>query len=274
MCYNQITERPKALGDLSHHPQTGASFFYTIMCYYLFMADTFYIDKNSKRKFKKQLSKLQRKFVGAAGMTLNDFAFGARKEYVDVIHSRMQVRNTGFIKRQLWAEQAKFSQGINHMQSKAGSRDKNNFSGWREQIEGSRMKRDKAITLAARGGSSGRRVKPSVRMRKGKNWKQPRHYKGRGMRGKADAMLQQLGREGYRQPFVIYGHRTLPSGLWMFGGGPRDRRRLVALQLFGERAKVRRLMWMPIANKLYFNSNPPGRTWERHAKKQFSKLKQ
>lgn len=240
--------------------------------YNISMTDTLYIDKRGLRAYKSFLRKLQRKLIGAAGMTLNEFAFGSRVESIKYIQQNMTVRNQTFVKSALWAERARFAKGINGMQSKVGSVARNRFTGWKEQIQGADMPRDRAITTAARGGSRASVVARRNRLKPGKKWKEPKQFKGKTMRERANTMLQTLGRKGAKMPFIIYGHRTLPSGLWMFGGGPKDKRRLIALQLFGRKTKVRRDMWLKKAVSKYFRSNPAGHTWKKYAKQMSAKL--
>jgi hypothetical protein len=237
------------------------------------MAQAFRIDKKPIDKYSGSIRGFTRKFNKAAGLTLNDFAFGSREQSYRYIESNMIVRSPGFVKRSLWAERATFADGLDKMQSKMGSIRRDRFTGWREQIEGSQMPRDRAITVGARGGSKRRRVGPQARLRPGKSWRRPDQYKARTARNRANAMIQALDQEGYRQPFLVYGHRTLSSGLWKFKGGRKGRRKLIALQLFNKTANVRRRPWMTTAVKWTFKKYPPGRTFARHAKRAFKQKK-
>lgn len=232
---------------------------------------SFRVETKGIKDFQRVMRKMPRMMTTAVGFTLNDMAFGARSEMLKYISQTMTVRNQGFIKRQMWAQRAKFSEGINRMQSVAGSVRKDRFTGWKEQVQGADMQRDRAITTDARSGSKSRQVRKGARLRPGTKWDEPRMYKGNSSRNRANTMLQTIGRTRSRKPFIIYGHRTLTSGLWMFSGGPKDKRRLVVLQLFNRSTKVRRDPWHIKATKRYLAANPPGRTFAKNATKAVKK---
>lgn len=225
------------------------------------------------REYKKLMrKKMPRAFAYAAGYTLNDLAFGTREEGLNYINQTMIVRNKAFVRSRLYAQRAKFSEGIDRMESIAGSLAARDFTGWREQITGEQMARGRAITKASRGGSVTRRVRPSARLRSGTTFTSPKAFRGRSQRERANTMLQTLDRDGNRNPFILYGHRTLSSGLWKFGSGRRGKRKLILLQLFGKSARVRRDNWIEASAKRFIKANPIGRLFAQNAAKSISKI--
>ena len=80
-------------------------------------------------------------------------------------------------------------------------------------------------------------------------------------------MLWHLDREGYRKPFVVHGHDKIASGLYKFWGGRRGKRKVLVLQLFKKRTRVRRRPWMTTATNWALKKRPPGRTFAHHADK-------
>jgi hypothetical protein len=232
----------------------------------------FKIDTKGLKDYRRLMKKMPRKMVGIVGFTLNDFAFGTRDESIRYINETMTVRNQGFVRRQLWAQRAKFAAGINGMQSIAGSVRKDRFTGWREQIQGADMPRDRAITTSARGGSRARQVRRTARLMPGTKWDEPRQFQGKNARQRANEMLQELGRGRKRRPFLIYGHRTIESGLYMFGGGAKGKRKLIALQIFNRSVSVGRDPWHKKSVQRYFRARPPGRTFAKNANKAFKRM--
>jgi len=234
-----------------------------------------YIDINTTelRHFSEIVrKKLPKAFNYAAGHTLNDLAFGTREEGIHYINQTMIVRNKRFVESSMRVQRARFAAGIDRMQSIVGSIRRDRFTGWQEQITAAQIPRGRAITKAARGGSVLRRVAPKARLRPGSPFKSPRDYAGRSARERANTMMQTLDREGNRNPFILYGHRTLSSGLWKFGSGQKGKRKLIILQLFGRSARVRRDRWMDVATKRFIKSNPIGKIFERQAKRSLERL--
>lgn len=233
---------------------------------------SFKVDTKGLKEYRRLMKKMPRKMVPIVGFTLNDFAFGTRDESIKYINASMTVRNQAFVKRNLWAQRAKFAAGINGMQSIAGSTRKDRFTGWKEQVQGSDMPRERAITTAARGGSRVRQVRRTARLKPGAKWDEPRQFKGDTARQRANAMLQELGRSRKRKPFMIYGHRSIESGLYMFGGGAKGSRKLIALQIFNRPVRVGRDPWHKKAAQRYFRAHPAGRTFAKNANKAFKRM--
>jgi len=231
------------------------------------MTDAFQFTKTEFSAFSKLLVRAPRALTKAYGMTLNDLAYNARQQSFKYIDQTMTVRSKQFVSSKLRFERAKFSDGINNMQSVMGSVGGPRFTGWREQMDGSDMPRDRAITTQARRGSTTNRVAPRARLRPGKSWKSPRSYKGRSRTAKATAMLQHLSRIKYRQPFLVYGHSRVQPGIWIFKAG-----KLTPLQLFKRSVTVKKDPWINNAVRDSLRAHPFRRILIKRAKKELRNI--
>ena len=227
-------------------------------------------DTRGQKDFKKVLRKLPRRLEYAAMFTLNDFAFGARKSYVKIIDTDMTARSPKFIKGRMRAQKVRFSHGLKGAQSMAGSIRADRFTGWREQVTGADMPRDRAITPAARRGTITNRVAPSARLKPGNKFISPQKYRARTpfeRRNRANAMVQHLARTKYRKPFFVHGHPKIQPGLWKFVGG-----KLKPLQLFKRTVPVGKMLWHIKGTHRYFKKHPPRITYIKRAKEQIKKM--
>jgi hypothetical protein len=192
-------------------------------------------------------------------MWLNRAAFGSRDEILKYFNRHMEVRSPGFVKGRVRVKKASRIK----RESIVGSVRAARHTGWAEQEGLAEDKRDKTLTLESRGGRKNKRVSPSLRMKKGKSRPRPTDYPGRTKRQRANAMLQDLGRKRNKRPFIIFGHRKLPAGLWRFGEGVPGKRKLIPIQLFGDKpAKTRKSPWMRSSTKNYFANLNRRAAWE------------
>ena len=226
-------------------------------------------DMNAKdlTKLLKYLKTAPKKFAAAQTMWVNRAAFGSRDNILKHIKTTMIVRKESFLKSRIRVKKA--SGGSANREAIVGSVRAARHTGWAEQEGLKEDKRDKVITPAARGGNLRKAVRPSARLRKGRNHPTPARYPGKGKRSqaktahqRANAMLQVLGHTRTRKPFIVTGHRKLPSGLWRFGAGAKGKRKLEPLQLFKHRpARPQKNPWMSGSVKKYFKNMNRRRVW-------------
>jgi hypothetical protein len=198
-----------------------------------------------------------KKWRAAQTMWLNRAAFGSRTNVMGYFHRNMLVRNNSFLKSRI-----RVKKSTGGRDAILGSVRAARHTGWAEQEGLAEDKREKTVTLASRGGRKSKRMPPKFRMKKGKARARPTDFPGRTRRQRANTMLQELGRQRNQKPFVLFGHRKLPSGLWRFGPGSAATRKLVPLQIFGDKpAKVRKSLWMRRSTARYFDRLDRRRAW-------------
>ena len=221
------------------------------------------IEAKDLLKLIKNMRRYPKKYAAAAAMWVNRAAFGTRTNVLDYMNRNMTIRSPGFLKGRVRVEKASSRQGsIRVQQATVGSIKADRHTGWAEQ-EGLKVdRRKKTVTMAARGGVLSKKVKPSLRMKPGKSRPKPGDYAGRTRRGRANVMLQELGRKRYRGAFVMYGHRKLRPGLYKFGPGPKGEQSLEAIQLFKRRpAKPQSKPWMRHSVRKYYAKLNRKRVW-------------
>lgn len=213
-------------------------------------------------KLLKYLKTAPKRFAAAQTMWVNRAAFGTRDNILDHIRSTMIVRKESFLKSRVRVKKAPRGSMGSNREAVVGSIRTARHTGWAEQEGLKEDKRDKVITPGARGGNVRKTVRPSARLRKGRNRPSPAKYPGRTRRQRANTMLQVIGRTRSKKPFIITGHRSLPSGLWRFGNGPKGKRDLEPLQLFKTRpARPRRNPWMTKSVDRYFSRIDRRKVW-------------
>ncbi len=226
---------------------------------------TFEMYSGDLKKLHKWFLTSPKKFTRAAAMYLNDSAFGTRKQAIKYMHGALVIRNPRFLETHIRVDKARATTGslanLNTLVARVGSVAAQRHSGWAE-LQGTKPdKRDKTITTVARRNSKKKQVMPSRRMKRGKQFESPDKYPGRTKRKRANAMLQHLGRGGYRRPMVVHGHRKLPAGLYVFQGSGQNAK-LKAVQLFDQKPRKTKLKpWMTIAVRRYENTTDSGRKW-------------
>jgi hypothetical protein len=130
------------------------------------MSDNIFQIKIDDGPFKAIFKQYPAKARWACARLLNDMAFSLKKEAAAVIGKRMNVRNQGFVSRQLRVEKVKSTMSIDNMIATGGSvaiepsSNHGGFSGWAEQ-EGEpspafmKKRPMRSIGKNARGGSMG-----------------------------------------------------------------------------------------------------------------------
>jgi hypothetical protein len=197
----------------------------------------------------------------AAGMLLNNIAFGSRESLIKEIHRSMTVRQPGFVKTSITVDKNTNWTDIRSQRSSVGSIEKGKnpktrSSGWAEQQLAKKTRRKRVATIKARSNSKSKWIKPSARMRKKffSPSNMPRGTRsGMGPRTAKNAdqkiliMLKTLQRQKYRAPFIITGHSKIPPGLYQFTKGENQygQRNMAMLQSFNPQHKQpKRILWM------------------------------
>jgi hypothetical protein len=216
---------------------------------------TFDLDKKSIKALKKFYRQAPRKFAAASGMLLNNLAFGVKKQIpITMRDSGMVIRNERFVNSKIRVEKSRFSLPIDAQRSTVGSVSGPRFTGWIEQETGEQPDRSRVFHLAARAGSKKKKAPPRFRLRASNNPPRPNQYKGKDANHRVVVMLQMLGREGYKKPFVITGHKRMRSGLYKFGRGGKGKKRLVMLQRFDKPPTPKKFPWIRKARRDYMAS--------------------
>lgn len=227
----------------------------------------FEINLNDLQTYEKFLRRSPKQIAAVRGMVLNNYAFGTRDESIKVIEKRMIIKQSRFVPRRIQVKKSRLSGHPRNQISKTGSTRLPRFSAWEEQELGKKTERSRVFTLFARGGSKGRVARPQARLKPGRDRPTPEDYKGKNRTHRAIVMLQILGREGYKKPFIIRYHKKVAPGLYKFTGG-KKKRKLRILQAFEPReVQPKRISWLIGGRDRYFRKNPPGKTWSKAMKR-------
>lgn len=213
-------------------------------------------DKDIKRLIKFDKKAPGKMKIATAGM-LNSFAFGNRKESLNIINRRMTVRSKKFVQSSIRVDKARGNQSIDKQRSSIGSINRPRFTGWEEQETGKRSKRNRVATTLARGGDFKRKIKPSARLKSANTFRSPDDYKGGSPHNRAVIMLQDLHRKKWRKPFIIKGHKRIKRGLYKI-----LRKKLQLLQSFNPRnTQPKRVRWLSGGTKMYFRKTDIRMLW-------------
>lgn len=208
-----------------------------------------------------------KKFGVAAGMLINNFAFGTRDFSMKLLPVLMTVRSRQFMKRQLRVDKARLSAPIDVMRSEMGSVRAKRFSGWREQELGDKADRKRVFTTLGRVGGKKRGVaRRMARLRNLANFEQPDGYPGKSSEHRVIVMLRVLQRRKHKKPFIIHGHRKIHPGVYQFKGSAKGNkpRPIKILQAFKpDRLQPRKIPWLRMSRDKYLSSISLHREWER-----------
>ncbi len=216
---------------------------------------------NLKRFYKKAPKKFQK----ASANVLTSFAFGTRAEAMNVIKSKMVIRNPRFINSRLRVSKAFGSTNIGSQQSEVGSIPAQRFTGWIEQQTGKMPAKNRIFTLLARRGDITRQALPSARLKPGNKYISSDEFTGKTPNKRIIAMLQILGRKGYKKPFIIRRGNKFKKGLYKFKGSGKNKK-ILALQLFRTNKRPKKLEWLTMARDNYFRKNDVNKVWEKSLK--------
>lgn len=221
----------------------------------------FQVNRTDLNRLHKFFKNSPGKFNWAVATMLNNFAFGTRSASMQIIHDEMLVRSPSFVASSLQVEKTRGSIPMAAQKTKMGSVRRPRFSGWVEQELGTATKRTRTIQLEARGGSKKGKVKAKARMQNTGRFRTPDDYPGSSAHGRAVTMLNILGRQGHKEPFVIKGHRRLKTGLYKFKGGGK-KRKLRMLQNFRPRnAQPKRVRWLTKGRDNFFSQADVRMMW-------------
>lgn len=197
--------------------------------------------------------KKQPRFIRiASAMLLNEFAYGTRNTAVKHIADKMIVRNTRFVETSLRYTKTSTSTPINQQRSYAGSVDRNRFTGWREQEKGTPVKHPRHATIAGRGGSKTKQIRPSVRLKPNNT-----------VIGRADFKTPRGGKDNLGA-YLAMMIRTKDTRLFATGDKlfRRNRNKMELVQKLRPK-QPKRIPWLRQARAIYFRKNPPHATWAR-----------
>lgn len=214
------------------------------------MSDLFILQMDTKDL--KLLEKFFRKapllFAEATAGMLNNFAFGTRLTSIGVIHQKMTVRSTPFIRHIVRVNKANKNQPMNQQFSATGAIALPRFSGLVEQEVGTKTDRTRTATVLARSGSQKKKIKPAFRMKKSNKLLSWHDYPGKSAEHRTIVMLQTLFRKKYRKPFLITRKPGLPKGMYII-----RKRKLHLLQSFEPRnLQPKRVRWLSTGTFRYF----------------------
>lgn len=214
---------------------------------------------NLQRWYRKAPQQFQRASAGV----LNEFAFGARKKSLQIIKTRMIVRNERFVSGSLRVSKASGFMPLSAQVATFGSVARDRFTGWKEQELGTSVDRTRTSTLLARAGSKRRQMRPSLRMKRSNIFDSPDNYEGAPEQHRAIVMLQTLSRAKSRRPFIIKGHRKFKPGLYKFKGG-----KIRQIQQFKNPKQPKRVRWMTSGRAFYFSSVSLDAIWADKIRRQ------
>lgn len=192
-------------------------------------------------RLRKLYKKAPKEFTEASARVLNEFAFQAKDIAPGVISSKMVVRSKGFVKRSFAVEKESLRTPVHRQAAFMGSVKRPRFSGWAEQQRGIKSKKTRTVSSHARaGGNLNKMVMAKARLRKGKKFRTPNKFWGKNKHQKAVSMLQYIfEKKEFNSPFVLYGHRTFQSGLYIASGSG-----IKILQNFDRNIKPVKNKWM------------------------------
>jgi hypothetical protein len=204
--------------------------------------------------------KAPRRARGAAGMMLNEFAFGTRDKAIKFWRSDQITRNKRFVESRLRAKKTRLSLPISQMVSSTFSQDAPRFSGWEEQETGKKTQRKRIGTIKGRSGSRKRRI--GKRARFNQKIRSPRDMGTTSAHIKSDhhaaqVMLVWARRNLGREPFLIYGHNSMRPGLFRFNGNKLHRLQFIG----GDNLQPRQNKWMTKSRERYFRQADLDRIW-------------
>lgn len=190
----------------------------------------------------------------AVTATINDAAFATRDNALEEIGSQMTIRAQRFVGGSIRVAKARHSR----QEATVGSIVRDRFSGWEEQETGSKSDKDRAPTLAARGGNKKKRMAPSVRFKAANKFPEQDDFSGNTVARRIVDMLRVLERRKYRKPFLISKKRRgFRRGLYRF-----RRKKLELVQALDTPQKVRKNPWMKPAYTLTLNSGRVLKKWK------------
>jgi hypothetical protein len=215
----------------------------------------------------KRLAKIQKQqpaqFARGTSMFLNTLAEGTRNTAIEVIKTDRHFisRNKTLPAKFIRFEGNRRLFPIDAQRSRTFSMQGPRFTGWIEQITGkvSSGGRSRTFTGFARGGNRRKQARPKARLKPGRSRRDVKDFQGsfQSDHHRAVAFLSALGRERYKEPFALSGHKRLAPGLFLLQRG----RKLKRLQYFKGMKSVERFDWMGTARRTMFSRLNAKQTW-------------
>ena len=185
----------------------------------------------------------------AIELVLNDIAFATRLKAQKTIDEDMTVRSK-FALKQIRVRKARA--GVGDLFALVGSVRRDRFTGWVEQELG--MRTDRNVATKAARSSTAKPIRRSARLAKPYFTQKRFPHRGkivgrmgrssRGGNWETPAMLSVLRRMQYKSPFILFGYKKIPPGLYRLTGG-KEKGGLEMLQGFDSKSKQpKRNKWM------------------------------
>ena len=226
------------------------------------MSQLFDIEAKNLIRLHRFYRKAPKMFARASANVLTSFAFGNRSKSLDIIKSKMTVRNERFVAGSLRVDRARGNIPLSAQQAMVGSIKRDRFTGWIEQETGQKTTRTRTTTLLARGGNVSRQVRPAFRLKPGNKFASPDDFSGQSPQHRVTVMLQTLSRQKSTRPFIIKGHRKFKSGLYKF-----LRKKIRRIQTFKNPKQPKRIHWLTGGARLYFRSTSIDQVWAEALKR-------
>jgi hypothetical protein len=216
------------------------------------MAEIFELDIDDIKRLQKFYKRAPKMFIRAAAATLNAFAFGTRKEAINVIDSKMTVRNPKFIHGSIKVDKARGNVPMGSLEAITGSVERPRYTGLAEQELGKTPSRNRVFTTASREGNKQSMTKRWARLKPNAKYPSPSGEALSGLSGakRIVAFFHILSERRAAQTFILkkrFG--KFKRGLYRFKQGV-----IRKLQSFDKKHKPRRIRWLTEGRKRYFDS--------------------
>lgn len=243
----------------------------------LFSMDT--VDLIRLRRFYRKAG--PKAFNKAAAFVLTGFALGVKRNSRDVIHERFEIRQPKFIDKTLWVTKADPRKPMGRMKAIFGTLEKPRFTGLEEQELGTASPRARVFTSAAREGNFSSMAKGYARLKPQAKYPSPnqpmsmnktrdgRDFGLQGLSGakRIVAFLMILNERNAAQTFILRRNfGRFKRGLYRFKQGVVKK-----LQSFDTRQKPKRVKWMTMGRKRYFDQTDILKVWANAINKTFKK---
>ena len=207
-----------------------------------------------------------RAFARSISATLNDIAFGVRRENLAVINHEMIVRNPRFVGSRIKVEKSRPRKG-EQTHSIVGSIISPRFSGWEEQEKGKESDRHRALTIMARKGDIRKQAASYARLKGGDFLTS--YQAGLGSvpsRYQQYAFIRLLKRNKWRKSFILRKSGQYKAGLFRLNRGKVER-----LQTFGESLHPKRVKWMQKGIAQYIQGNRIATDWTKNVNRELAR---
>lgn len=200
------------------------------------------IDKTALDKHAKFMRESPKQFSYAAAGVMNTMAFQTRMNDIKNLSSTMTIRDPRFLNNSLRVDKAKGGKNFALIEAHVYSIKRDRFSGWEEQETGKQKPRERAGTLAARGGNKSAKMKNTARFRSANKFYRPSQFRAKTEKSQYMAMIRVMATRGGGEFLLsdpIHTKRgALGRGLYSF-----KKNRITRLQKLEGIAKTRQTGW-------------------------------